>query len=96
MALRVAFLVLMAGLVALGAASGEDCALPKCLLVDGHEVLCRNPGYWYEYRPHPTDCHKFFQCTVSGPVELTCPPGTAWWQGYWTCNHESAVPSCNA
>merc|ERR1712055_737329 len=52
------------------------------------------------YWSHPSDCHKFIQCTPHGPQEMRCAPGTAWSQSLLTCDHEVNVdcspppPSC--
>ncbi|XP_042864365.1 uncharacterized protein LOC122248413 [Penaeus japonicus] len=64
---------------------GEDCHLPRCRYAEGYEVWCSNPGSEDEYIAHPTDSRHFFQCSVMGPTEKTCPLGTVWDQSLLTC-----------
>ncbi|XP_027219577.2 uncharacterized protein [Penaeus vannamei] len=90
MALRVAVGVLLLAI----AGGAEECSLPSCLLVDGHPIRCQDPTS-VQFIPHPTNCHQYIQCTLTGPVLRDCPSGTAWDEDLRTCAHEATVASCN-
>merc|ERR1711970_1666928 len=42
-----------------------------------------------QYWPHPSNCHRYVQCTPYGPQQKRCAPGTAWSQSLLTCDFEA-------
>ncbi|XP_068231575.1 peritrophin-1-like [Palaemon carinicauda] len=56
-------------------------------LIEGCTVSCDK-----DYRPHPSDCRKFLQCTSSGALEMPCAQGTVWDQSQLRCEHEASIP----
>ncbi|KPJ16278.1 hypothetical protein RR48_03195 [Papilio machaon] len=43
------------------------------------------------YRPHETDCAKFYQCSNGHDFEMTCGPGTVFDENLQVCNWPYAV-----
>jgi len=83
--------LLLVGL--LGAALADDdsnktVASTKVGLVEGCIINCRPEKRFFR---HPSDCHKYVQCTPYGPQEMLCPEDTLWDQRKKTCNHDTSL-----
>ncbi|VDI64976.1 Hypothetical predicted protein [Mytilus galloprovincialis] len=70
----------------------RQCKLKDCSNNTSIIITCDHNG---QYIPHPTDCHKFYQCVWSTPVEMNCPNSLAWNELVLTCDYKENVPLCN-
>ncbi|CAG2213837.1 unnamed protein product [Mytilus edulis] len=69
----------------------RQCKLKDCTN-NTSTITCDHNG---QYIPHPTDCHKFYQCVWTTPVEMDCPTSLAWNELKLTCDYMENVPLCN-